>query len=81
MSDKKKKQKKQNAEVLVFGVGKQEFGGVFGACPRVCFSVCRYLGDVVEVSEDAELFRLQFGLKVSSDDGNVVNDQLQAARR
>lgn len=45
----------------------------------VCFSVCRYLGDVVEVSEDAELFRLQFGLKVNSDDGNVVNDQLQAA--
>ncbi len=40
----------------------------------------RYLGDVVEVSEDAELFGLQFGLKMSSDDGNVVNHQLQAAR-
>ncbi len=39
----------------------------------------RYLGDVVKVSEDAELFELQFGLKMRSDDGNVVNDQLQAA--
>ena len=43
-----------------------------------CVCVC-YLGDVVEVSEDAELFGLQFGLKMSSDDGNVVNNQLQAA--
>lgn len=38
-----------------------------------------YLCDVVKVSEDAELFRLQFGLEMSSDDGNVVNDELQAA--
>lgn len=38
-----------------------------------------YLGNVVKVSEDTELFGLQFGLKVSSDDGNVVNNQLQAA--
>lgn len=39
----------------------------------------RYLGDVVKVSEDAVLFGLQLGLKMSSDDGNVVNHQLQAA--
>lgn len=39
----------------------------------------RYLGDVVEVSEGTDLFELQFGLKMSSDDGNVVNHQLQAA--
>lgn len=40
---------------------------------------CVHLCDVVKVSKDTELFGLQFGLKMSSDDGNVVNHQLQAA--
>lgn len=40
-----------------------------------------YLGDVVKVPENTELFGLQFGLKVSSDDGNVVNHQLKTAGR
>lgn len=45
----------------------------------MCVRARFYLGDVVKVSEDAELFGLQFGLEVTSDDGNVVNHQLQAA--
>lgn len=45
---------------------------------RLC-GIRRYLGDVIEASEAVELFGLQFGLEMGSDDGNVENDQLQAA--
>lgn len=42
--------------------------------------VCGYLGDVVEVAQDAVLPGLQAALEVSPDDGDEVNHQLQAAR-
>lgn len=47
---------------------------------KICVCVCVYLGDVVKVAQDAVLFGLEFGLKVRSDDGDVVNDQLQTPR-
>jgi hypothetical protein len=47
-----------------------------GLCGGPCFG---YLGDVVKVSQDAVLLGLELGLKVSPDQGNVVDHQLETA--